>query len=189
MNPRIPAAALAALLLAAALTACSGPPSAEPTPKDTAAGPKPEASVEPVQTEAPDPSDADLSCETIITAGTVDALTELGWTPKRQDFVIGDIALPDGMLCFWADYTIATDHGQLYGWAAISSDDAATAQASLLESGWIRENGPEGSYFTEDPQFSLGTDEEGYGMTYLFGDGWVKLSDTKQGLILIDWAG
>lgn len=189
MNPRIPAVALAGLLLAAALAACSGPPSAEPTPKSTAARPTPEATVEPVETEAPDPSGSDPTCETIVTAGTVEALTELGWTPQRQDFVIGDTALPEGVLCFWADYTIATDHGQLYGWAAISSDDAATAQASLLESGWIRENGPEGSYFTEDPQFSLGTDEEGYGMTYLFGDGWVKLSDTKQGLILIDWAG
>jgi hypothetical protein len=33
----------------------------------------------------------------------------------------------------------------------------------------------------------MGTDEDGYGMTYLFGDGWVTLSDTKQGLLLVTW--
>jgi hypothetical protein len=188
MNLRLPAA-LGGILLAAALTACSGAPASPPRPTNTAAEPDAEATVEPVQTEAPDGSAEELACDTIVTEGTVEALTDIGWTPQRKDFVIGDIALPDGMLCFWADYSVATDHGQLYGWAAISAEDAATAQASLLESGWIRENGAEGSYFTEDPQFSLGTDSDGYGMTYLFGDGWVKLSDTKQGLILIDWAG
>ena len=188
MTPRTPVAALSGLLLAAALTACSGAPQAAPTPADTAPANTPEPTVQPVQTQAPVASTDEPACDTIITDGTVEALTSIGWTLKQQEFVIGDIALPEGMLCFWADYSVATDHGQLYGWAEISDEDAAAAQATLLESGWLRENGPEGSYFTEDPQFSLGTDEEGYGMTYLFGDGWVKLSDTKQGLILIDWA-
>ncbi len=27
---------------------------------------------------------------------------------------------------------------------------------------------------------------DGYGLTYLFGDGWVKLADTRQSLILVD---
>lgn len=187
MNPRIPAA-LTGLLLIAALTACSGAPAADPTPTPDATTPAAEPPVEPVATQEPVDTEAP-TCETIITAGTVDALTEIGWTPERKDFVIGDVALPDGMLCFWADYSVATDHGQLYGWAAISADEATKAQTSLLASGWIRENAPEGSYFTEDPRFSLSVDEQGYGMTYLFGDGWVKLSDTKQGLILVDWAG
>ena len=189
MNSRIPAVALSGLLLAASLAACSSTPTPDPSPTSTSTAPSPGTTVAPVETEAPDAAGTELSCDSIITTGTVDALTAIGWTPERKDFVIGDIALPDGMLCFWADYSVATDHGQLYGWAAISADDAATAQTSLLESGWARENGAEGSYFTEDPQFSLGTDEDGYGMTYLFGDGWVKLADTKQGLILIDWAG
>ncbi|MFT4157531.1 MAG: hypothetical protein QM630_06330 [Microbacterium sp.] len=190
MTLRIPTA-LVGILLVAALSACATT-EASPTPEATRtpAAPEPEATVEPVPSETPDPPvDEELACDTIITDGTVAALTDLGWTPQRQDFVIGDIALPEGMLCFWADYTVATDHGQLYGWAAISAEDAATAQTSLLASGWTRQNGPEGSYFTEDAQFSLGTDSDGYGMTYLFGDGWVKLADTKQGLILIDWAG
>lgn len=33
------------------------------------------------------------------------------------------------------------------------------------------------------------TDGEGYGMTYLFGDGWVKVADTKQGLVLVEGNG
>ena len=33
------------------------------------------------------------------------------------------------------------------------------------------------------------TDAEGYGITYLFGDGWVTFSDTRQGLLLIQRPG
>ena len=50
-----------------------------------------------------------------------------------------------------------------------------------------REDAAEGVYVTESPETAIATDEEGYGMTYLFGDGWVKLADTKQGLLLIEW--
>ena len=122
-------------------------------------------------------------------AGTVDALSAAGWTAQQKDFVIGDVALPEGMLCFWGDYNVGSDHGQLYGWSKISSEDAVQAQSALLAAGWTREDGPEGTYITEDPQFSMGIDEDGYGMTYLFNDGWVKLADTRQGLVLIDWTG
>jgi hypothetical protein len=31
----------------------------------------------------------------------------------------------------------------------------------------------------------LNPDDEGYGMTYLFSHGWVKVSSTKQGILLI----
>nr|WP_236571180.1 hypothetical protein [Microbacterium hydrocarbonoxydans] len=125
----------------------------------------------------------------MISEGTVEALTDLGWTFEEKDFVIGDVTMSDGLLCFWADYSVASDHGQLYGWSEITPEDAARAQSSLLSQGWTRDDGPEGIYITEDPQFSMGTDEAGYGMTYLFGDGWVKVADTREGLILIDWAG
>ena len=53
--------------------------------------------------------------------------------------------------------------------------------------GWVREDSAEGVYITESPETTIAVDEEGYGMTYLFGDGWVKLADTKQGLLLIEW--
>lgn len=184
MNTRLPAAAIGLLLLVAALSACSpGAPraSASSSPSDG--------------TVAPDegsPSEAEpgtLDCASMISAGTVDALTEQGWTAQPKDFVIGDLHVPSeqGMLCFWADYTVASDHGQFYGWATISAEDAGSAQDSLLANGWRREQSDEGVLVTEDPQYAMTTDDEGYGMTYLFGDGWVKFADTRQGLLLIEW--
>jgi hypothetical protein len=125
----------------------------------------------------------------MISAGTVQALTDAGWTAQPKEFVVGGVPLADGLLCFWADYTVGSDHGQLYGWAALSADDAAAAQAGLLAEGWRREDGDGGVYITEEPQFAMGTDADGYGMTYLFGDGWLRFADTRQGLILVEWTG
>lgn len=188
MIPRITTAAAAALVLAAVLTACSGPaPEQAPTP--SAAAPAPQASVQPAQTPAPAPSADGPACDTIVSEGTVQALTDAGWTFEEKEFVIGGVELPEGLLCFWADYSVASDHGQLYGWSEIDAADAAEAQSTLLAEGWTREDGPEGIYITENPQYAMGTDEDGYGMTYLFGDGWVEFADTRQGLILIEWAG
>lgn len=183
--------AATALLLVLTLVGCSGgdaPHDAAPSTKPPK--PSPEASVDPVaQPPATKTPNAEPACDTIITASMVKTLTESGWTAEPQEFVIGDLPMTEGILCFWADYTVGSDHGQLYGWSPIDDQDAATAQESLLAEGWTREDGPEGTYITEDPQYAMGTDDEGYGMTYLFGDGWVKLADTKQSLVLIDWAG
>ncbi len=69
-----------------------------------------------------------------------------------------------------------------------STDDAAEdAQANLVSQGWVREDGADGVYITESPEMTIAPDEQGYGMTYLFGDGWVIVADTKQGLVLIEW--
>ncbi len=191
MNPRILPGAVGALLLAVVLTACAGAPAetASPTPKPASPTPTVTESETVVETPAPVVEDAAPTCDTIVSEGTVKALTDEGWTFQEKEFVVGDVTLDDGLLCFWADYTVASDHGQLYGWSEISAEDASQAQSSLLAEGWKREDGPDGIYITEDPRFSMGTDEDGYGMTYLFGDGWVKFADTRQGLILIDWAG
>ncbi|WP_431073061.1 hypothetical protein [Microbacterium phyllosphaerae] len=188
MITRTTSAAFGALLLAVALTSCAGTPDAEATPTPKAPKPSPTATAEPVATQPPETA-TEATCDTIVSAGTVQALTDAGWTFEEKEFVIGDVTLSEGLLCFWADYTVASDHGQLYGWSEISADDAAQAQSSLLSQGWTREDGSDGIYITENPQFSMGTDEDGYGMTYLFGDGWVKFADTRQGLILIEWAG
>lgn len=189
MSRRIIPAAAGALLVLAALTGCA-PPAEAPAPKPSdRATTAPEPSVEPVSTPAPTASAAAISCESMISAGTVEALSDAGWTAEPKEFVIGDVELTEGLLCFWGDYSVGSDHGQLYGWSEITADDAARAQSALVSGGWRREDGPEGVYFTEDPQYSMGTDDEGYGMTYLFGEGWVKLADTKQGLVLIEWTG
>ncbi|MBO0979511.1 hypothetical protein [Microbacterium sp. SD291] len=189
MIPRTISAAAAALLLAACLVACSGAPDEAVSPTPKAPAPTPEASVQPVETEIPEPPAAEPACDTIVSEGTVKVLTDAGWTFEEKEFVIGDVTLDDGLLCFWADYSVASDHGQLYGWSEITAENAARAQSSLLSSGWLREDGPEGVYITEDPQYAMGVDEDGYGMTYLFGDGWVKFADTRQSLLLVGWSG
>ncbi len=190
MTIRDTVATAAALLLAIALTACAGPPADAGTPSPQPPTPTPADVVEPVSTPTPvDTAAPEPTCETLVSPGTVEALTDAGWTAESKEFVIGGVPLPEGLLCFWADYTVASDHGQLYGWSTMSAADAAEAQANLVAEGWQRETGAEGVFITEDPQFAMGVDEEGYGMTYLFGDGWVKFADTKQGLILIEWPG
>lgn len=189
MTSRLPSATIGLLLVAAALVGCSPTPAPEKTsqPSDSASSPTPTAG--PATTPEPDRTPGALSCESMISPGTVDALTAQGWTAETKEFVIGDVPVGEdaGLLCFWADYSIASDHGQFYGWAAISPTDAASAQNSLLTSGWRREDAGGEVIITEDPAYAMATDDEGYGMTYLFGDGWVEFADTKQGLLLIEW--
>ncbi|MCV0333426.1 hypothetical protein MicroSTF_03745 [Microbacterium sp. STF-2] len=186
MNFRIMSAAAGVLLLVGALTACAAPePRTSPTPD--AGSPQPTPSSVPVTSPTPEPAETELTCESMISAGTVTALADAGWTAETKEFVVGGVELTEGLLCFWADYTVGSDHGQLYGWSPVDDSDAAAAQAALLAEGWKREDGPDGVYFTEDARYAMGTDEDGYGMTYLFGDGWVRLADTRQGLILIEW--
>jgi len=78
---------------------------------------------------------------------------------------------------------------QIFGWAPIEEDAAVEAQDALVAEGWLREESSEGVYITENPETTITTDSQGYGMTYLFGEGWAKVADTKQGLLLITWTG
>lgn len=187
MRSRFPFAAAGALmLLVSGLTACAAPDATPDSPRPTTTSVNAPPSVAPVSTPTPTADDASMSCESMVSPGTVDALTDAGWTARPTAFVIGDVELSDGLLCFWADYSVGSDHGQLFGWSTIDVADAAKAQGALLASGWSREDGAEGTYITEDPQYAMGTDDDGYGITYLFGDGWVKMADTKQSLLLIN---
>ncbi len=185
---RFTSAALGALLLTVALVSCAATPQDAPSPTPDSPQPSPTATADTAATPTPSAA-TEPACDTIVSAGTVKALTDQGWSFEEKEFVVGGVTLADGLLCFWADYSVASDHGQLYGWSTISAEDATAAQASLLGEGWSREDGADGIYITENPEFAMGTDEDGYGMTYLFGDGWVKFADTRQGLILIEWAG
>ncbi|GAA1959528.1 hypothetical protein [Microbacterium deminutum] len=183
-------AALVLALTASLATACTSTP---PTGPDTSA-----SGAATPSTPAPDPSTepsgaptagADPTCDTLISAQTIADFHSIGWTARTDPFYIGDSELPDGLQCVWADFEgPAGDHLQMFGWAPITAAAATDAQDALVGQGWIRETSVDGTYITESPESATAVDDEGYGMTYLFGDGWVKVADTKQGLLLIEWA-
>jgi hypothetical protein len=180
----------AALAIAAAMTAVAG--CSAPAP-----GPSPMPSIEPSGANTP-PADVDETpvpgaeptCETIIPAATVEDFESLAWSAEEEEFRVGPTIIEGGIQCVWADHSgPATDHVQIFGWAPIEEDAALDAQESLIAEGWMREESNEGVYITENPETTITTDSQGYGMTYLFGDGWAKVADTKQGIILITWEG
>ena len=75
---------------------------------------------------------------------------------------------------------------QIFGWTPIDDAEAAAAEKELTASGWKVEREDEGTYVTENPEWLGGRGVDGYGLTYLFGDGWVKFADTRQSLLLVD---
>lgn len=186
---RLGTTALVFAVTAAVLVGCAPEPapapsesaSTAPTPSATATEPAPEASasVEPV---------GDPTCETIIPETTVTELGTIGWTVRADSLYVGALEVPEGLQCVWADFAgPAGDHLLIFGWGPIEDAAASSAQDELVSQGWVREEAEDGVYITENPETTIATDAEGYGMTYLFGDGWVKLADTKQGLLLITW--
>ncbi|SDR72937.1 hypothetical protein [Microbacterium paraoxydans] len=179
MTTRRLAILIGLVLAGAALTACTGGGTPDPSAPGSAA-PTGDGGA------GATPGGDELTCESMISEGTVAALTDAGWTAEPREFRVGDVELTQGLLCFWADFSVPSDHGQMYGWSPLSIEEAERAQAGLEEEGWRSEEDAQGTYVTEDPQFAMSTDEDGYGMTYLFGDGWVKVADTKQGLLLIE---
>ncbi|QIG40369.1 hypothetical protein G5T42_13530 [Microbacterium sp. 4R-513] len=181
-------ATIAVAATAALVTACApATAESEPEPTKTVAiepstpAPQPEASA------SSDPDVEEPTCDTIISPTTVKDFESLGWTSLADKFLVGSIEIPDGVQCIWGDFSTATDHVQLFGWAPISADQAESAQTELVAQGWRREDSPEGVYVTESAETASSVDEEGYGLTYLFGDGWVKYADTKQGILLVEW--
>ena len=184
---RIGAALIIALTASLALTACgtpqAAPPAQTPEPVATTPAPEPSATTEPEPEPAEDPT-----CDTLIGEDVVADFESLGWSSQAEPFYIGSTEVAEGLQCVWADFDgPAGDHGQMFGWAPIAPADAAEAQSALLEQGWIREEAAEGVYITESPDTTITTDDEGYGMTYLFAAEWVTFADTKQGLLLIEW--
>ena len=167
-------------------TACSSPadtdPGADQTPTPVATSPEPTPDASPTATPVGDPE-----CDAIIPASTVEDFQSVGWTVRAESFRIGELEIPEGVQCIWGDFSTATDHVQIFGWAPISEGDAADAQDQLLAMKWRAEEAPEGTIVTESAETTVATDADGYGLTYLFGDGWVKYADTKQGLLLVVW--
>jgi hypothetical protein len=151
-----------------------------PTPAATSPTPTPSVTESAAPVEEP-------KCDTIIPAQTVADFESVGWTAQASSFRIGATEVEGGIQCIWGDFTVATDHVQIYGWAPISDEDAEAGQQELVTSGWRLETTPEGTIVTESTDTAITTDDAGYGLTYLFGDGWVKYADTRQGLLLVVW--
>lgn len=179
-------AAASIATLAVLVTACS---SADPgTEPSQSAKPDTAAPIEPSTTPDARPSQPEAvapSCENILSASTVEQFGEAGWTVKSHDFMIGETRL-DGAFCVWGDYSgPGSDNVAIFGWSTLTQAEASEAQNELLDAGWIREDSGNETYITENPDYALAIDENGYGMTYLFGDGWVSVADSKQALQLI----
>ncbi|WP_100810510.1 MULTISPECIES: hypothetical protein [unclassified Microbacterium] len=175
----------AALVAALALTSCAATPDAEATtpPPSTA----PSATPTPTPTEiTPVVRPGDLTCETLIAPDVVAAFVEAGWEAQEDVFRIGSREFPDGLWCIWGAAGAVTASVQIYGWAGIDPADAEKAQTELTDGGWVAEETPDGVYVTENPDTTVATDDDGYGMTFLFGDGWVAVADTKEGLLVIE---
>jgi len=183
------AAAGVLALSAVILSACAGSPTPEPEVTGNAQTPTPTTAPEPSATPETDPASAeDPTCTTIIGDSVVADFESLGWTSQASPLYIGSTEIEDGLQCMWADFEgPAGDHGQMFGWAALADEDATDLQAELEAQGWVREEDSAGVYITESADTAIATDDEGYGMTYLFTPGQVKVADTKQGLLLIEW--
>lgn len=183
---RWPVATAALALAALALTACAAPAPAPADPGSAGQTPVPAPDDSATPSDIPEP-DAEPTCETILSPYVVAELRALNWTPREDPFMLGGTPLPDGIQCVWGDQTMASDHVQIYGWAPVDEATVAEAQAALEAEGWVRLEEEGVVYLTENPDFVVMADSEGYGMTYEFGDGWVAVSDTKQGLEVIQW--
>ncbi|HWK77447.1 hypothetical protein [Microbacterium sp.] len=187
MNRRLPAVSLASAALLSLLAGCAPQPEIAPTstPTPTAAA-DPSPSPEPVATEpTEEPAPEDPTCETLLAPSTLAMFDEHGWTYREQEFRFGEDVVDGGFQCVWGDYSVASDHVQVFGWAPLDASASVAAQQKLLSQGWLRADQDGHTYITEDPSFAFAVDEDGYGMTYEFGDGWATLADTRQGLVLI----
>ncbi|MDZ8202027.1 hypothetical protein RZO50_10915 [Microbacterium sp. SSW1-59] len=188
---RARAGLLTALTVATlALAACSAAPepavTEEALPSPNATSPAPTVTSEP--TKDPEPVSVGVpTCEGIIPDSLIAEFEAEGWSFEEDSFRVGGLEIAEGVQCLWGDFTIASDHVQLFGWAPITSEESGIAQADLVAAGWRSETDDRGVIVTESADTTVATDDEGYGLTYLFGDGWVKYADTKQSLVLVEW--
>lgn len=185
LSARLRAAGVTALVAVGSvllLSACT--PGAAPGTTSSAGTPQASAPTGPAPAQI-DPDD--VTCENMLSADTVETFDSTGWTVREDPFVILDLELPKGIACTWGDFSSPTnDDLVLFGWSPISEKDASAAESALESEGWLRKDDPRGVMITEDPTSALRLDDQGYGMTYLFRNGWVEVSDTRQGLDLID---
>ncbi|MFK4789985.1 hypothetical protein [Microbacterium sp. ZW T5_56] len=171
------AAVLAGCAPAATVGAPAATPPASSDPSATAPGSS-EPPAEPVE----------LTCESMLSAGLVAGYAAQGWTAVSNPLYIGSTLIPDGMSCTWGNHAgEGNDIAQVFGYGTLTPELATQAQADLAAQGWTTEEDPSGVLVTEPRDGALITDADGYGMSYLFGEGWVRLADTREALILVVW--
>lgn len=175
---------IAALLLAGCSTS-SAPAPTETIGTDSPTTPPPtdDSAVDP--SASPSASAVDVTCESLVQEDLLAEFRQKGWTAKETPFAAGGVTLDKGLQCTWADYAVPSGNLMIFGWAPITVDQADAMQRGLGAKGWRREEHGDTVYITEDPTQAPTTDENGYGMTYEFGDGWVTVADVKQSLLLI----
>lgn len=188
IRPRTARFALLALLAASTLvaTGCAGAPdsgeaaSAAPA---SAAPASPSAAPEPTETTA---TVAPATCENIISPSALESFKTEGWSAEDEPFTVAAVTLADGISCTWTNAQQAGGAILVFGWSPITAEQTAQAEQSLEADGWTAEPTDEGLMVTIDPNMAITVDDEGFGETYLFGDGWVIMAGTKQNLILVD---
>lgn len=187
-SSRLLAATLAAGLTVFAFTGCASPAMPD---GGTATAPAPTGSAAPAPDPAASPSNgatADpvrATCDDIVDTDTLAQLNEQGWTYEQTQLEIAGTTIPDGISCMWADFTVPSGDLLIFEWGPVTAEQAETITAALVAAGGTVIPDAEGDYVTEDPEQSLVTDENGYGFTYQFGDGWVAGGDTMQTLLLV----
>ncbi|GAA3650598.1 hypothetical protein [Microbacterium marinilacus] len=174
------------LLVAVASLALASCGAGSPDPADPDAAPTGMPSAD--ATSGPANPDAQPTCDTIIPESLVSDFEGYGMSSQEEPFLVGpDQELEGGIQCTWGNLDVATDDVQIYGWAPIDAQRAAELQAYLEEQGWVREEADGYVYVSEDPELAMHVDDDGYGMTYAFGEDHVLLADTKQGITLVTW--
>lgn len=173
------AGALAGVLT---LAACTSPAPEGGTEIPSSAPSSPVAEPAP---SASNPTLPDPTCENILSGAGFTELEAAGWEYASGPFPLGEAELDGGVSCTWTNPAEPGGNILTFGWAPITVDEATTAQQQLEAEGWIVETEGDEVYVTEDPAFALTVDEDGYGVTYLFGEGFVQLADVKQGLLVI----
>ncbi|WP_159498960.1 hypothetical protein [Microbacterium sp. 18062] len=174
-----PPASVLLIVPVAVLVGCStpDPEASAPTPTQTiTASPQSSPTLSPTSDPVVAPT-----CEELADPELVTSLAESGYVPTASPFEIGDVTLDPGVQCTWVIPDSGTDAHVLQAWGVITDAQAQVAIDALVGEGWVTEPGEEGTYVTF-PGGGVQSDAEGYYTTYLFGDGWVTLSDVKAGL-------
>lgn len=176
-----PLLATAAIVL---LAGCApSTPADSATPVSTAAPSSPVATPE---ATASAPALPDATCENIIGEASFTELESSGWEYQQEPFFIAGTEIADGVYCSWTNPAEQGGNIPVFGWAPLTAAEASEAQDALEADGWISEDGEDGVFFTENPDFALTVDENGYGMTYFFGEGYAQVADVKAGLVVIE---